>query len=473
MKSLAWKLGAALVLVALISVAVMAFLVNRTTSREFKSYIETNPAFADTISRTLAVVYMQNRGSWTGLSNILPQFLVFEGDRLVVADISGTIMADTNNSLTGKTVNESGLTGGYAIRIMGMGFQGGGSGGGQLIGQFFYISQSEAVNAEQNFLDETNRWLWFSGGLAVLLAVGLAFILAVNFIRPLRALNMGANEIAAGKLGYRVEVRSKDESGQLAESFNAMAESLQRSEEARKRLLADVAHELRTPLTVINGTVDAMIDGVMPTDENQLKIIKGETLVLTRLISDLRDLALAEAGKLKLEKTTIDWSDLIRRKLEQFRPLAEVKGINLKFESQSRLFIYADWVRMEQVMANLLSNAIRHTLPGGMVTVNLAESMFNSKPAVTAAVTDTGEGISADRLGHIFDRFYRVEDSRARTEGNGAGLGLAIVKQMIGAHGGEVRVESAPGKGSTFFVTLPVKEKPFDELKPGSSPGAF
>jgi signal transduction histidine kinase len=473
-KSLAWKLGGALVLVVIISVAVMAILVNQATNREFKSYIETNPAFADTISRTLAVVYMQNHGTWTGLADVLPQFLVFEGDRLVVADISGTIIADTADMLTGRTVTGSTLTDGYSIRMMGMGFQGGGSGGGQFIGQFFYISQSEAANAEQNFLGETNRWLWLSGGLALLLAIGLAAVLAINFIRPLRALNAGAHEIAAGNLGHRVEVKSKDETGRLAESFNAMAGSLEKSEEARKRLLADVAHELRTPLTVINGTVDAMMDGVLPTDENQLKIIKGETLVLTRLISDLRDLSLAEAGKLKLELSVIDWADLIRRNIDQFRPLAEAKGITLNFVGLDGLPpVSADWLRMEQVLANLLSNAIRHTTEGGRIIVYLSDSKLDGKPAVTAAVADTGEGIAPDKLEHIFDRFYRIEDSRARTEGNGAGLGLAIVKQMVAAHGGEVRVESKPGEGTTFFVTLPAA--PIVEANPattGSSPAA-
>jgi two-component system, OmpR family, sensor histidine kinase BaeS len=476
MKSLAWKLGAALMLVAIISVAVMAVLVNQATHREFRSYIETNPAFADTISRTLAVVYMQNRGTWIGLGDVLPQFLIFEGDRLAVADISGTIIADTSGVLTGQTITGSGLTDGYPINTKGMGFQGGGSGGGQTIGQFFYISQSEALNSEQNFLGETNRWLWLSGGLALLLAIGLAVVLATNLIRPLKALNAGAQKIAAGKLGHRVEVKSKDETGRLAESFNVMANSLQKSEEARKRLLADVAHELRTPLTVIKGTVDAMIDGVLPTDESQLKIIRGESLVLARLISDLRDLSLAEAGKLKLELSVIDWADLINSKLNQLRPLAEAKGIGLEFKgADGSPRVFADWLRMEQVLANLLSNAIRHTPGGGKITVSLSGSNLDGKPAVTTAVSDTGEGIPADKLEHIFDRFYRIEDSRARSEGTGAGLGLAIVKQMMAAHGGEVRVESRPGEGSTFFITLPAAEtltQKSDPATPESSPKA-
>lgn len=454
MRSLAWKLGAALVMVAVIAIGIMAVITNLNTSRQFQSYIETSPAFIETVSRTLAVFYAQNR-SWAGVENLLPQLVANTGDRLVVADSSGQIVGDTAGELSGVNLSQTDLTGGYTIRTM-MGFQGGmGGGGGQIVGQAFYVGQT-GVAAEQAFLNQTNRWLWLSGGIAVILAVVLAVILARNFIRPLRALDTGAREIASGNLGYRVKIDSGDEAGRLAESFNAMAGSLQQSEEARKRLLADVAHELRTPLTIISGTVDAISDGVLPADEKQLKIIKSETQVLTRLIADLRDLSLAEAGELKLELSSVDLADLVRRKAEQFKPLAEAKGISLISEAAEALpSVPGDWVRLEQVFANLFSNAIRHTPAGGRITVSFNPDTLEGTPAVTAAVTDTGEGMTIEQLEHIFDRFYRVEDSRARAEGNGAGLGLAIVKQMVAAHHGRVRVESRPGRGSTFHITLP------------------
>ncbi|KTB48201.1 sensor histidine kinase [Dehalogenimonas alkenigignens] len=453
MRSLAWKLGAALVMVAVIAIGIMAVITNLNTSRQFQSYIETSPAFIETVSRTLAVFYAQNR-SWAGVENLLPQLVANTSDRLVVADSSGQIVGDTAGELSGVNLSQTDLTGGYTIRTM-MGFQGGMGGGGQIVGQAFYVGQT-GVAAEQAFLNQTNRWLWLSGGIAVILAVVLAVILARNFIRPLRALDTGAREIASGNLGYRVKIDSGDEAGRLAESFNAMAGSLQQSEEARKRLLADVAHELRTPLTIISGTVDAISDGVLPADEKQLKIIKSESQVLTRLIADLRDLSLAEAGELKLELSSVDLADLVRRKAEQFKPLAEAKGISLISEAAEALpSVPGDWVRLEQVFANLFSNAIRHTPAGGRITVSFNPDTLEGTPAVTAAVTDTGEGMTIEQLEHIFDRFYRVEDSRARAEGNGAGLGLAIVKQMVAAHHGRVRVESRPGRGSTFHITLP------------------
>jgi signal transduction histidine kinase len=309
-KSLAWKIGGSLVLVALISVSVMAFLTNQNTNREFRSYVQANPAFEDTVARTLGLVYM--RGGWSGITDVLPQMLAFEGDRLVVADVNGTIVGDSANISIGQTVSLAGLTGGHTVEIMtGLPTPGQvpGSGGVQVVGQFFYLGQAGGVlYAEQNFLNQSNEWLWASGGIAVAIAMGLATILAYNFIRPLRALSAGANEIAAGNLSHRVDVKSGDETGKLAESFNVMAGSLEKSEQARKRLLADVAHELRTPLTIINGTVDAMIDGVLPTDERQLQIIKGETVVLTRLINDLRDneygaWSISEESKLLVKRT--------------------------------------------------------------------------------------------------------------------------------------------------------------------------
>jgi signal transduction histidine kinase len=199
-----------------------------------------------------------------------------------------------------------------------------------------------------------------------------------------------------------------------------------------------------------------MLDGVLPTDEHQLGTIKEESVLLTRLIADLRDLSLAEAGQLKLGKSTIHLGTLACRKLEQFRSLAEARGITLRCHDPGTLpAISGDWVRLEQVLSNLLSNALRHTPDSGTVEVHLGEGELNDQPAVSVSISDTGEGIAPEDLKHIFDRFYRVEDSRSRDDG-GAGLGLAIVKQMVTAHDGRVSVQSTPGKGTTFTVTLPV-----------------
>jgi signal transduction histidine kinase len=199
---------------------------------------------------------------------------------------------------------------------------------------------------------------------------------------------------------------------------------------------------------------------VFQPDKEHLNSIKEQTALLTHLVSDLRDLSLAESGQLKLQKQPTNLVDLARRKLSQFEASAKEKNIQLNLDAQSGLpEIAVDSKRIEQVITNLLSNAIRHTSNNGTITVTLKTKPVDiafPKPCLLMSVADNGEGISAEHLPHIFERFYRVETSRSRGEGEGgAGLGLAIVKNMVEAHGGQVRVESQPGQGSTFYVTLP------------------
>jgi two-component system OmpR family sensor kinase len=309
---------------------------------------------------------------------------------------------------------------------------------------------------QQQLLDEMNRSIWISGALAGLAALGLGLLLANQIIRPINILNRSARQIASGKLSQRVKVNSRDELGELAESFNHMAKNLENNEQSRQRLLADIAHELRTPLTVIEGTVDGMLDGVFAADTHHLTTIKEESATLTRLIKDLRDISLAESGKLKLEMAQVDIADIVQRQARQASILAKDKSISLITDiSSGSSAITGDAIRLNQITSNLLSNALRHTPTGGQITLSLKNMLYQGKPGVMVSVADTGEGIPPADLPHIFDRFYRVTTSRARSEG-GSGLGLAIVKEMTEAHGGYVWAESTLGKGSTFNYWLPV-----------------
>jgi len=221
---------------------------------------------------------------------------------------------------------------------------------------------------------------------------------------------------------------------------------------------------LRTPVTIIDGTVDGIQDGVFPADKEHLDAIKEQTALLTRLTADLRDLSLADSGQLKLQLAATDMVDLVRRKISTFAVPAREKGIDLVSGlPEEALRAEVDPVRIEQVLGNLMTNAIRHTSSGGKITVSARVTDRDAvhgieSPNVVLSVADTGEGISPEHLSHVFDRFYRVEESRSRGEG-GAGLGLAIVEQMVDAHGGKVWVESELGKGSTFHVALPVKNR--------------
>jgi two-component system OmpR family sensor kinase/two-component system sensor histidine kinase BaeS len=311
----------------------------------------------------------------------------------------------------------------------------------------------EVVSAETTFLQKVNRYLWIAGAIAFLAAIILGIVITRQITRPLRKLTVGAEQIAGGNLRYRVKVTTRDEVGALGKSFNSMAANLEKSEQSRRRLISDVTHELRTPLTIIDGTVEGILDGVFPADKEHLDTIREQSRLLTHLAADLREISLAESGQLQLQKSEIDIKELAGKKIDQFESLAAQKNIRLTLTAADNLpQIQADARRIDQVLTNLLSNALRHTPAGGRIEV----AIRNDTEELTITVADNGEGIPAEHLPYIFDRFYRVADSRSRREG-GAGLGLAIVKQMVEAHGGRVSVQSTPGQGTTFTVSLPVQ----------------
>jgi signal transduction histidine kinase len=233
----------------------------------------------------------------------------------------------------------------------------------------------------------------------------------------------------------------------LARAFNAMTGQLQLDEEQRRNLLADVTHELRTPLTVMQGNLEALLDGVYPRDDEHLAPILEETRVLSRLVDDLRILSLAESGALKLHREPTDLSALIEETLSSFRAQSDSAGVELIANIPDDVpSLELDPVRIREVLANLIANALRHTPNGGKVEV--AASVSGNKIAVS--IRDTGTGIPPEDLPHIFDRFYRSEQSR------GMGLGLAIAKYLVAAHNGEIVAESEPGKGTAFRFLLPL-----------------
>jgi signal transduction histidine kinase len=468
--SLRWKLGGALLLVVLVSVGIMAYLTNQNTTTQFQQYLQSgNMAYTQRLVNTLEQYYSQGQ-SWSGVQEILIASLRTSGDRLVLADNSLKIVGDTANQLIGKPSASLGGGNGTTIQVSGQvvgtlypslsssgagrGFMGGrGTTGGS-----GSPAQANNQTSEGNFLGRINNYIWIAGIIAIVVAFLLGILLTRQITRPLRALNTGAKHISEGDLSYRVKVHSSDEIGQVAESFNNMAIKLDNSEQSRRRLVSDVAHELRTPLTIIQGTVDGIEDGVFQPDKEHLGSIREQTVLLTHLVNDLRDLSSAESGQLKLDRQSSSMVDLIQRKLTQFEVSARQKNVRLILETQPSIpSINVDSKRIEQVIGNLLSNAIRHTPEGGQITVSLKTGETRShkgNDSLIVSVADTGEGIPAEHIPYLFERFYRVETSRSRSEG-GAGLGLAIVKQMVQAHGGLVWVESQPGQGSTFSFSLP------------------
>jgi signal transduction histidine kinase len=271
-------------------------------------------------------------------------------------------------------------------------------------------------------------------------------------------LSRAAGAIADGDLGRRVEVRSDDEIGRVARSFNRMAESLAQADAQRQNMMADIAHELRTPLTVIQGNLEALMDGVYDLTPENIAAVHRHTVVLSRLVADLRDLALAEAGQLRLERKPISLAQVIAQVSEGLEAQAREKGVTLKIEASDALPpVEADEQRIAQVLFNLMSNALRHTSSGGTITTSAelrAERPLQGNGRVLVSVRDTGMGIPPEDLPHVFERFYRADRSRARATG-GSGLGLTIAKQIVEAHGGQIWAQSWLGAGSTFAFSLP------------------
>src|SRR5215216_1391739 len=286
-------------------------------------------------------------------------------------------------------------------------------------------------------------------GLLLLGLLGVAF-LAGRAVRrmaaPIGEVMEAADRVAGGDYSARVQVRGSGEVARLTHAFNQMTERLQANEAQRRVLLADVAHELRTPLSVIRGNVEGMLDGVYPADGTNLGPVLEETAVMARLLDDLQTLSTAEAGVLRLHRERVDPLALAQDMVAALRPRADRAGVSLEVRATGPVpEIDLDQVRIGEVLANLLTNAIRHTPRGGAVRVVVSPA----PGGVAFAVSDTGPGIDARDLPHVFDRFVKSADS------GGAGLGLAIARGLVEAHGGRITAESTPGAGTTMRFVLP------------------
>lgn len=305
--------------------------------------------------------------------------------------------------------------------------------------------------AEREFLDNFGRALWISGLSGAALALVLGFFFTRQIVSPIGKIGKAARIISRGNLNQRVEVSGSDEIAELGRSFNSMAESLNKDREWRHQMLADIAHELRTPLFILQGNTEAMLEGVLPANKENLTTIHQETVLLSRLIEDLRTLSLAEVGRLQFQPVAVNLKELCLKIMDGFKAQSLAKNIILSLEEvKNPAMAMVDSNRTEQVIRNLLTNAFQYTLEGGKITIRI----MSGKEGITLSVMDTGIGIPSEDLPRVFDRFYRVDHSRTRSTG-GSGLGLAIAKQLIEGQGGRVWAESIPGKGSTFSFMIP------------------
>lgn len=369
------------------------------------------------------------------------------GLRLLLANAQGQVVADTDLDLVGTRLAPAELAAGVPITVA-----------NQAVGTLLAVSAlTAAPSPAAAFLTEVNRATWLASAMVSALAVLLGLLLVRQIVAPVRAVTAAAQRVAAGDLEQRVPVTTQDEIGQLARSFNQMADALALDRQLRRHMIADIAHELRTPLSVIQGNLEAMLDGVLPAEPQEIASLHEETVLLARLIGDLRLLSLAEAGQIKLERTPTDLGALAGRLVDHLHVQAAANQVTLTADMPPELpLVPADPDRLGQVLSNLLTNALRYTPPGGRITVRArGHRDAGQAPTVVLQVTDTGSGIDPADLPYVFDRFYRADPSRTRT-GGGSGIGLALVKHLVEAHGGRVWVESQVGQGATFSLALPL-----------------
>jgi signal transduction histidine kinase len=330
---------------------------------------------------------------------------------------------------------------------------------GQTVGTLLITTGdlSGRSDLERRFLETVNRAVVWAVLLVMAASLIAAALLSRWLVGPLRQLTAAAEAMAGGDLSQRVEVRTRDEAGELSQAFNRMAGDLQAAEIQRRQMTADIAHELRNPLSVVRGNLEAMFDGVYPVDAEHLEPIYQETVLLQRLVEDLRLLSLADAGQLELIRSDVHVNELLSGVAEGARAIAQDKGISLEMHpAPEPLVISADADRLRQVLGNLLSNALRYTPVGGTISL----SAHRAGDTVRIALSDTGLGIPAGDLPHVFGRFYRGDAARDRASG-GSGLGLSIARALVEAHGGTIAVESVAGQGTTFLVELPPERLSF------------
>jgi two-component system OmpR family sensor kinase/two-component system sensor histidine kinase BaeS len=479
-------------LITLVTVLIIALFANRQTTTQFRRFFVQSQVQESALLEQLTAYYAQ-QGSWEGVATLLETVHVpgmgpgadrrqgqgpgpgRQGSHLMLIDPGGQVVYAGGDSVAMPVGGQ--MEDALPIRVQ-----------DQIVGYLVVRTPDHAdlPPPAQAFLEQVNGALWQAGLIAGLLGLLLGVTIARSITAPLGRLVTAARHVAQGHFEQRVPAAGTDEVAKLAHAFNAMAASLQQAEQVRRNMIADIAHELRTPLSVLQGNLRAILDDVYPLEKAEVATLYDETLLLGRLISDLRDLTLAEAGQLRLDLRPTDIVPLVERMAALLREPAAPKGITLHVTLPDALPpVQIDPERFKQVLHNLLGNALRHTSTGGRIDLTvsvgtasasgttdyglrttdfglwtldygLRTSDFGPR-SIIIEIADTGPGIPAEELPHVFGRFWRADTSRSRDQ-SGSGLGLAIAKQLVEAHGGTIGVSSAAGNGTRFWFTLPIGE---------------
>jgi signal transduction histidine kinase len=454
-----FRLFLSFAVIVLVAIASMLVIARQGAASEVRAFM-----FRGGMSGTQGLVgaledYYAARGSWQGVEALLleagpgrghgmgPQGMgAMMNQRLRVADARGYLVADSLGGDLGSQLSRAELNNGIALEA-----------NGQVVGYLLPEGgMAFTPGDETRLVSRITRAALIAGLVAGVASLLLAGVLAYQLLRPIHALTRAAEQMAQGDLSQRVQVHGDDELALLGQTFNRMATSLQHAEESRQAMTADIAHELRNPLAVQRASLEALQDGIYPLTPENLAPILEQNVLLSRLVDDLRTLALADAGQLKLESVPTDFASLVERLVERHIPQATAQQVELIYQKPPSPLppMDLDPLRVEQILGNLLSNALRYTPPQGRIEVTLSQATDK----VQLTVRDSGPGIPDEALPYIFERFYRADRSRSRLKG-GTGLGLAIARQLAQAHGGDLTAANHPQGGAALTLSLPISRK--------------
>ena len=436
------KLILAFLLISLFSTGIIAAFTRISTNREFDRFVSDRYK-ADLVDQLEK--YYQDHQTWAGVETLFNRdHFNPDGNRPLffsIADPNGMIVVAGNDHTAGEVVSTAVFKTATQIQVK-----------NEIVGVLLFNAPPNRNPLEDAFIHRINDSVFLSAIVTFLIALILGAILSRTITRPIRELTSATHKIANGNFGQQVPVRSRDEIGELASSFNKMNDDLARSFNLRKQMTADIAHELRTPLSLIIGHAEAVHDGVLPASAENFEIIREEAERLEQLVNDLRILSLADAGELSVDFQTVDVNKLLSDIQAHYLTPFNQKQITLNVEPAAVILpATLDPIRFAQVITNILDNALHYTPENGEVIMS-AKQIENE---IEISISDNGEGVAPEEAAHLFDRFYRTDESRTRDEG-GSGLGLAIAKSIIEMHRGRIRAESEKGKGLRVVIVLPM-----------------
>jgi signal transduction histidine kinase len=438
-----------LIIVVSVTLGTVALFASTSTTSEFErsvaGLLQYRDPKIDSKIITIQKYITQQRfeeSVWNELKILLGQMASASQTRFVLTDLEGNVRADSSDELVGATLDTT-HSKPFAVFLIES---------EPILAYFELLDAPNLFAIQDNFNTSVNRSLLISILVAGLVALILTLVLSQSMLRPINALTSAARKMERGDLSQRVNEGATGELGELAKAFNAMADGLEQLEQLRRNMVTDVAHELRTPLSNIRGYLEALRDEMVDPTPEMISMLHEEAMALNHLVDDLQELALAEAGQLRLDLQEVDVEEVVDKTMTTIKPQANEKGIKVSVSVPPELPpAYADPERLCQVLRNLLNNAITHTPDDGTITIDARQA----SDEIQIQIIDTGSGINEENLPFVFERFYRADKSRTRATG-GAGLGLAIVKQLIEAQDGHVEIESVAGEGTTVSFSIPI-----------------